>query len=154
MERNMTSLLPPVKVPPIYETSPSLEVSQTIEESPQTYVEPPPSGHVEAGKKAATSVKGSQWLREVEVAFDEIRARAQQEGLDAKLITRQEATKIASAQRKSLNADAIAENILNRLRKPEEKKNKKKTQKKNRRRNNLTMLRQQRQNTRKRYGDE
>ncbi len=102
------------------------------QETDATYIEEPPSGHVEAGKKAATSAKGSQWLREVEVAFDDIRAKAQQEGLDAKLITRQEATKLASVRRKSLNEDSAVETILNRLRGAEIKKAKRKTRRGNR----------------------
>lgn len=127
-------------------------VQEETQEQEQWQEQEQPSGHVEAGKKAATSIKGSQWLRDVETAFDDIRSKAQQEGLDVKLVTRQDATKIASARRKSQNDEIITENILNRLRNHEVKKAKRKTRK-NRRRNNKT-ARPTSLNTRKHYDDE
>jgi hypothetical protein len=153
MERNLTSLLPPVKVPQMYRNVEEETQEQEKVRTATPEYEELPSGHVEAGKKAATSVKGSQWLRDVETAFDDIRSKAQQDGLDAKLVTRQDATKIASARRKSLNDKMITENILNRLRNHEVKKAKRKTQKKNRRRVNKN-ARTIQSNTMKHYGVE
>jgi hypothetical protein len=78
------------------------------------------SGHVEAGKKAAFSKKGSQWLQNVQGALTNIRSEAERQGLDAKKVTRPEAMEIASARRGShkqgLSEAQVVSKIMDRIR--------------------------------------
>ena len=136
-----------------YTKSEGIEDYSIPEETPLPSVAEPvynqPSGHVVAGKKAATSVKGAKWLQDVDRAFHDIRIKAQQQGFEPKLvqkITRTEAMEIASARRgtheEGLREEEVTEKISNRLRNltviKEKKRAKSRAKNKSRRRRSIT----------------